>query len=97
MTGANKVPGNWLDALKMADDVEVVAVAALERILELVGSEYLGQKLIDARESEYRDLVLCNPERVTEEIMKRERKIRDALRMLEENRVGSAMTRLREP
>jgi hypothetical protein len=55
MTLSNKKPANWLEALKMADDIETIAVMALGKILELVGSEYAGQKMIEARESEHDD------------------------------------------
>lgn len=46
MTSSNKVPDNWLTGLQMADDVETVAISALNRVLELVGSEYLQDHVI---------------------------------------------------
>lgn len=57
MTSANKTPGNWPAALKMADDVETVAMLALERILDLVGSEYVADGMVMGREAKIREAI----------------------------------------
>ena len=91
MVTENKKPGNWPEALQMADDIETVANLALTRILALVG----GRRLIDAEESDYQGLVLCSPERITNEIMGRERRIQEAIRLLELRDIDRALKILR--
>ena len=90
MTSSNKKPANWPEALAMADSVEETCLMALQRILRLVGSDKMA-----AVESEYEGLVLTDPARIRDEIMGRELRIREAIRLLELREVDRALEALR--